>query len=891
MSPMQQIFLGLGAVAKKSYVDDLFSTYVYEGNNSTLAINNGLDLATEGGMIWVKNRDRARDNCIVDTERGIGKRLETNKADAQDVYVTTKNISSFTSTGFTLGVDEGHDEFNRNEDDYASWSFRKAPGFFDVVTWTGNGTARTIAHSLKSVPGCILIKCTSAGFNWRVYHRGANGGVNPEDYGLSLNTTAAEADNATYFNDTLPTSTHFTIGTNATVNSNGSTYVAYVFAGGESTAATAKSVKFNGSSQSLHMAASTSSMDFASSGKFTIEFFVKLDSLTNGSTSANYQTMVGRWNGSTGFSWLIDTNKGDGDINLYLGDGTSNYYASIDAPNGTISAGQWYHIAVVKNGTTGTIFVDGIPKASSSSWTQGSTNNSTIVQVANNNASFGSALDGQISNFRVTNGQALYTAAFKPPTEPLTTTSQGATASNVKILMCQDTNPTVGAVTTGTITNNGSATASTDSPFDDPAGFVFGDAEDQNVIKCGSYVGNATANHEIHLGWEPQWWLVKNADATQNWQLLDSMRGWVNDGNDDYLAPNNDSAESGFNFGNPTATGFNLSNASSNWQNEDGVTYVYMAIRRSDGYVGKPPELGTGVFNVALGAGNASIPEFTANFAVDLGIVRQFANIQNNYVASRLTGTKYVQTNDTAAESSAATFVFDSNAGWNSNSNNTNISWMWKRHAGFDVVTYTGNQVSRTVNHSLNAVPEMIWSRDRTDSGDWIVYHKGLNAGTSGETPAHKFLYLNKTDAEAGWVVPWNDTEPTSVGFPVQASTTFNKTGNNYLTMLFASVDGISKVDGYDGDTNAQDKTISCGFQPRFVIAKCSTVGGSYNHWFVFDSTRGAGSGNDKTLRLDVDEAQTTNQDIIEFTSNGFIVKAGYQLNEGSRKYIYYAHS
>jgi len=171
--------------------------------------------------------------------------------------------------------------------------------------------------------------------------------------------------------------------------------------------------------------------------------------------------MVGRWSGSDGYCWLIDTAQNAGDVRLFLGDGAGSYYASIETADDVITAGQWYHIAVVKNGTTGTIFVDGVSKVSNSNWTQGNTNNSTIVQVANNNASHGSALDGQISNFRVTNGQALYTSDFVPPREELTTTSQGATASNVKILMCQSTSDaTAGAVTTGTITNNGSASAS-----------------------------------------------------------------------------------------------------------------------------------------------------------------------------------------------------------------------------------------------------------------------------------------------------------------------------------------------------------------------------------------------------------------------------------------------
>ena len=142
---------------------------------------------------------------------------------------------------------------------------------------------------------------------------------------------------------------------------------------------------------------------------------------------------------------------------------------------------------------------------------------------------------------------------------------------------------------------------------------------------------------------------------------------------DQLLRANTSAAEvtTGVNVLDFTPTGFKVNlTAHSNGE------FIFTCLRRTDGYVAKPPEAGTDAFNVVLGAGNYVIPEFAANFAVDVGIVRQFANVQNNYVASRLTGTKYLQTNNTASEASAATFVFDSNAGWNSNSNNTNISWM-----------------------------------------------------------------------------------------------------------------------------------------------------------------------------------------------------------------------
>ena len=93
------------------------------------------------------------------------------------------------------------------------------------MTYTGNGANRTIAHNLGSVPGCIIVKRTDTTADWQVYHRSL---ANTEY--MVLNTTAAKATGATRWNSTTPTSTEFSLGTDASVNANGGTYVAYLFA-------------------------------------------------------------------------------------------------------------------------------------------------------------------------------------------------------------------------------------------------------------------------------------------------------------------------------------------------------------------------------------------------------------------------------------------------------------------------------------------------------------------------------------------------------------------------------------------------------------------------------------------------------------------------------------
>ncbi len=107
-----------------------------------------------------------------------------------------------------------------------SWTFRKQPKFFDVVTYTGNGaSSNTVNHSLGSVPGCIIVKCTSlSGGEWVVYHRSLASG-----WTLKLNTTDAET-NSTYISSVTSTSFNTGPGAGNVVNGSGESYVAYLFA-------------------------------------------------------------------------------------------------------------------------------------------------------------------------------------------------------------------------------------------------------------------------------------------------------------------------------------------------------------------------------------------------------------------------------------------------------------------------------------------------------------------------------------------------------------------------------------------------------------------------------------------------------------------------------------
>lgn len=229
---------GYGYTTAITYVQNVFSTYLYTGNSTTggsQTLTNNINLSGKGGLVWIKGRNGASDHILNDTTRTAGasstnnNALSSNLTDAEDLGGTARDyISAFNLTGFTVtqgGATTATQGANYNAVTYVSWSFRKQPKFFDIVTYTGTGANRTISHNLGSVPGCIMIKRTDTTAAWAVYHQSlAN-----TQY-MVLNTTAAAATNATYWNSTTPTSTVFSLGTSTNVNALNGTYVAYIFA-------------------------------------------------------------------------------------------------------------------------------------------------------------------------------------------------------------------------------------------------------------------------------------------------------------------------------------------------------------------------------------------------------------------------------------------------------------------------------------------------------------------------------------------------------------------------------------------------------------------------------------------------------------------------------------
>ena len=209
-------------------VDQVFSTDLWTGNSTTQTITNGIDLSGDGGLVWIKGRNDTWANALFDTERGPGFELNsatTGGHDSDTQVSSQKDLYQFNSNGYSIGQNY-NSYINANGYTFVGWTFRKCQKFFDIVTYTGDGTTnRNIPHNLGSVPGFITVKALN--FNsdpWYSYHRST--GNQGE---LRLSETDAAVTGSSRWANYTPTSSHFR-GDTAAINVNGRNYVAYLFA-------------------------------------------------------------------------------------------------------------------------------------------------------------------------------------------------------------------------------------------------------------------------------------------------------------------------------------------------------------------------------------------------------------------------------------------------------------------------------------------------------------------------------------------------------------------------------------------------------------------------------------------------------------------------------------
>ena len=226
-----------------------FHIQLYTGNGSSgLSITNDANAGDfQADLLWISPRSNGDNNVIFDSSRGDAKQLKVNDSHAEDTHSPPR--VTVESDGFDLDTTDTN--YNGSSRTYVAWQWKANGGStttndasatsvgsidsiyqanttagFSVVTYTGTGSAGTVAHGLGVKPEWIVIKNRGKDEGWAVYH-GANTSA-PETDGLALNLTNATNDSADYWNDVAPTTTTFGVSTDD--RSGGSyNFVAYVF--------------------------------------------------------------------------------------------------------------------------------------------------------------------------------------------------------------------------------------------------------------------------------------------------------------------------------------------------------------------------------------------------------------------------------------------------------------------------------------------------------------------------------------------------------------------------------------------------------------------------------------------------------------------------------------
>ena len=215
---------------------DYFNTVIYSGSNSNQSITG---VGFQPDWVWIKNRSSTPSHMLNDAVRGAGKQINSDSSNAE---LDRTYFQSFDSDGFSL---EGNvSDYNQNSSNFVSWNWlasnttasntdgditstvsANTTAGFSIVSYTGTGSNATVGHSLGTTPSMIIFKNRDSITDWRVYHKtlGATKGIR-------LSSNGAEQTSSTYFNNTEPTSSLFTVSTAVDTNENTSNFIAYCFA-------------------------------------------------------------------------------------------------------------------------------------------------------------------------------------------------------------------------------------------------------------------------------------------------------------------------------------------------------------------------------------------------------------------------------------------------------------------------------------------------------------------------------------------------------------------------------------------------------------------------------------------------------------------------------------
>jgi len=895
----------------------------YSGTGSSQTITLGFRPA----WVMVKRANETHNWYMFDSTRNpLGQFSDNLLADAPNAEGSDNVLGTITDTGFTLVNDNGF--CNESGDTYIYMAFAggmdsisdyNTTGSIDsrvkanptygqsIVSYTGASGAQTIGHGLSSTPEMIIVKNRSSAQEWLVYH--ANNTAAPETDYLRLDTNSATTDN-TFWNDTAPTSSVFSVGDSQPVNSgHGNDYIAYCW---------------------------HSVTGYSSVGSWVGNANDTGPVITTGFAPA--WVMYKKIGGAADWVIVDNVRNPTGIKNLVLhpnDDVNPSETTSADAGQSLIFLSTGFQPGGAggdMNGNNETyVYMAFADKREYAYWLDQSGNNNDWT--SNNLTESDISVDSPTNNFATWNPLHIVTSnspTFAEGNLQVTTPNSGAgnTVSTMgvtsgkwyaEVLPVSYTslpryNVAITGDAGGTITANtniGSLTSSFDVGYFFNGTKFVGNSETASwgdSYDAGDIMGialNADDNEvTFYKNNVSQGAISFTAGGTYHFAYGDVSAG--GGGN----TVGNFGQDSSF-AGNKTAQGNQDGNDIGDFYYTPPTGFLALCTSNLPDVAVVPSEH----FNTTLftGDGTSNRDITGTGFNPDLNWLKMRSGVDNHVLTDVLRGTNHLHTNTNSADSDISypalvTDGFRVSGGTYNNDTYTFVAWQWKANgsgssntdgdvtstvsanvdAGFSIVTYTGNGSNIDIGHGLSKAPEIVIVKVRNDTGGWYMNLKNIPSQSAGTDMVG---VLNTTDAINGMNVgQWyfGSQAPTSSVFRVQNKDDVGENGDTHVAYCFHSVDGYSKIGSYTGNGNADGTFIYTGFRPAYVLIKRTNSAGQGSP--IFDSARNEFNVTDKRLNSNDSVAEVTTDGNIDLLSNGFKARnTDGSVNTSGGEYIYLA--
>ena len=916
-----------------------FNALTWTGDAANPKSVNGCGFSPD--FVWAKARSSAFWHRLYDSVRGANKALFSNATSAETTDAAGE-VTSFDSDGFTFSGSTNNSNLNNNGTTYVAWCWDAGSGSpvsntdgsitstvkantdygFSVTSYVGTGANATVGHGLTTAPELIFVRNRSGG-DFKVYSEA----VGNTYQGFLNDPSAFQNTGATIWNNTSPTSSVFSLGTNAGVNQSGANLIAYAFHSvtgysristytGTGAAGNSITLGFKPAFLLIKEVGNANSWELFDNTRNTSSPF---DKRLFPNDSAAEATTTSLSYSDTGFETL------NGNTGINRSGGTYIYMAFAD----TRDAAFWRDVSGQGNDwqPNNLTFSDVVPDSATNNFP-------TIIKGFNQNVSEGNLKVERSSNannhigYFSTMGMKTgkWYAEVRYIDSAIDTVTFGVAETNERFSPSQDVTAYVGGSRSGISANT----------------YVDWATYGVEAKKYSTYNGTNTSygvagvsgdifmlavdmdNNKFWIGKNGTWMASGNPAAgtnpTHEGAAFAPEKAMVFVGS--FYAGR--ATDIRWNFGQDstfmgatTAGGNTDANGYGDFKYappSGGFLALCSANLPSGAIDTLNDETPEDYFNTVLWTGDNTNNRSITGVGFQPSLVSAKSRSGNSgfdWVDAVRGGTKNLQSNNQNAEATANTVIsFDSDGftvgdglGYDINkSGESVVGWSWKANGAgvsntdgsitstvsvgatsqqswFSIVDFTGAGSPGTVGHGLGVVPSFIVYKRRNTGGDqWVVYHDGISNSENGG------IYLNLTNAWNSDGSLWNNTAPTSSVFSVG---TYGGGAENRIAYCFANAENMCKVGTYVGNGSTDGSFIYTGFRPSAIIGK--NINDGTTNWWFHDDKRLGYNANNYALFPNLTIAEDANVR-IDMLSNGFkLTNTAKHWNTSGQTFIYLA--